>query len=171
MNIGLLVIHVVVGATLAAHGAQKLFGWFGGPGVDGTAGYLESLGLRPGRLLALAAGGAELTGGTLLVLGLATPLAATLIASTMLVAVFTDSRRKGFWIYNGGFEYELVLVVVAVGLAFAGAGRWSLDGAIGWSVAGLWWGIGAALLAAIGAGGTLAVARGLRSAAPLPSAR
>jgi putative oxidoreductase len=166
MEIGLLIVHVLVGATMAAHGAQKLFGWFGGHGIAGTAGFLESLGLRPGKPMAIAAGTAELVGGALFAVGLVTPVAALLIASTLLVAAFTN-LRKGFWIYNGGFEYELVLATVAIGLAFAGAGAWSLDAAIGWGVAGLWWGIGAGVLAALGAAGAVAAGRsGLGEPAP-----
>ncbi len=138
MEVGLLIIHGVVGALLAAHGTQKLFGWLGGYGLSGTAGYMESVGLRPGRLMAALAGTAELTGGLLLALGLLTPLGAALIASAMLVAARTDHRRKGPWIYNGGWEQVLTNAAVAIGLAFNGAGRLSLDSAIGWDVAGLW---------------------------------
>ena len=124
--------------------------------------YMESVGLRHGRLAAAAAGDSELIGGALLVPGLATPLAATLLAATMLVAARTDHRGKGFWIYNGGTEYVLTNAVVVLGLAFNGAGRWSLDHAIGWDVAGLWWGAGAAATAVIGAMGTLAWLRASR---------
>src|SRR5262245_37127319 len=130
MEFGLLLIHVVIGAFVAAHGAQKLFGWFGGFGIEGTGGYLEGLGLRPGKPLAFAAGASEVTGGLLLAAGFATPLAAALIAATMLVASRTDHAGKGFWIYNGGTEYVLVMATVAIGLAFNGAGAWSVDAAI-----------------------------------------
>jgi putative oxidoreductase len=92
MEIGLLLIHVTFGLLLAGHGAQKLFGILGGYGLEGTGGYMESFGLRPGKLFAALAGAAELGGGLLLAAGLATPLAAALIASTMIVAAFTDHR-------------------------------------------------------------------------------
>jgi putative oxidoreductase len=172
MEIGLLLLHGVVGLLLAGHGAQKLFGVLGGFGVSGTGGYLESLGLRPGRPLAVAAGASELVGGLLLAAGLATPLAAALIAATMLVAARTDHRGKGLWIFNGGSEYVLTAATVGIGLAFAGAGDWSLDAAIGWDVAGFWWGIGAAAVAVVGGTSVLAVARRLAAgstASPAPS--
>src|SRR6476469_3805726 len=105
MEIGLLIIRLVVGALLVGHGAQKLLGWFGGYGLKGTAGYMESFGLRPGLLFAFAAGAAELTGGLLFATGLGTPAAAAMVASTMLVASRTDHAGKGLWIYNGGFEF------------------------------------------------------------------
>jgi putative oxidoreductase len=158
MEIGLLLVHVVVGLLLASHGAQKLFGVLGGFGVSGTGGYLESLGLRPGRPLAVAAGATELAGGLLLAAGLLTPLAAALIAATMLVAARTDHRGKGLWIFNGGSEYVLTVAAVAIGLAFAGAGAWSLDAAIGWDIAGFWWGVAATAVALVGGSGVLAAA-------------
>jgi putative oxidoreductase len=157
MEIGLLVIRVVVGALLVGHGSQKLFGWFGGYGLKGTGGYMESFGLRPGPLFAFAAGAAELTGGLLFGTGLLTPLAATMVASTMIVAARTDHAGKGVWIYNGGFEYVLTNAAIVIGVAFAGAGAWSLDNAIGWDVAGTWWGAGAAVAALLGAGSVLAL--------------
>jgi putative oxidoreductase len=143
MQIGLLLIHAVIGALLAGHGAQKLFGVFGGYGLEGTGGYMEGFGLRPGKLFAAAAGTAELLGGLLLAVGLFTPLAAALIAATMFVAARTDHAGKGLWIFNGGAEYVLTVSAVAIGLAFNGAGAWSLDAVIGWHVAGLGWGLGA----------------------------
>jgi putative oxidoreductase len=144
MQVGLLLIHVVIGVLLAGHGAQKLFGIFGGYGLEGTGGYMEGFGLRPGKPFAAAAGAAELTGGLLLAVGLFTPLAAALIAATMLVAARTDHAGKGLWIFNGGAEYALTVAAVVLGLAFNGAGAWSLDAVIGWHVSGLAWGLGAA---------------------------
>ena len=159
MEIGLLLIHLAIGMSLAAHGAQKLFGWFGGYGIAGTAGYLEGFGLRHGRLLAAGAGAAELAGGLLFAAGLITPLAAALIAATMLVAARTDHAGKGYWIYNGGAEYVLTVAVVAIGLAFNGAGTWSLDAVIGWDVHGLVPGLAALVAALAGAGGLLTMCR------------
>jgi putative oxidoreductase len=106
--------------------------------------------MRPGPLFAFAAGAAELSGGVLFGTGLLTPVAAAVVASTMLVAARTDHAGKGLWIYNGGFEYVLTNAAVVIGFAFAGAGEWSLDHAIGWDVAGTWWGIGAVVAAALG---------------------
>jgi putative oxidoreductase len=171
MEVGLFLVHAVIGALLAGHGAQKLFGILGGYGLEGTAGYMEGFGLRPGRLFAAVAGSAELVGGTLLAVGFFTPLAAALIASTMLVAARTDHAGKGLWIFNGGSEYVLTVAAVVLGLAFNGAGAWSVDAAIGWDVAGLAWGLGAVGVAAVGAAGTLALRqRVLRaSSAPVPA--
>lgn len=150
MNVGLFLIHVVPGLLIAAHGSQKLFGLFGGAGPAVTAKVMESHGLRPGKRMAMAAGVNELAGGLLLALGLLVPVAAVLISASFLVAARTAHRGRGPWINDGGWEYVLVLSTVAIGLAFNGAGTWSLDNAIGWDVAGLWWGIGAAAVAVAG---------------------
>lgn len=150
MNVGLLLIHVVAGLVIAAHGSQKLFGALGGHGPEGTGRFMEALGLRPGRRMAVAAGTTELVGGLLLATGLFVPGAAALIGATFLVAARTAHAGKGPWNSDGGWEYVLVLSTVALGLAFNGAGTWSLDHAIGWDVSGLWWGVGAAVVAVIG---------------------
>lgn len=166
MQVGLFAIHVVVGLVIAAHGSQKLFGLFGGHGPEGTGRFMESLGLRPGRRMAVAAGMNELLGGLLLATGLFVPGAAALIGATFLVAARTVHAGKGPWNSDGGWEYPLVLSTVALGLAFNGAGTWSLDHAIGWDVSGLWWGVGATAVAVIGGAAVLIGAR--LSAAPHP---
>ena len=148
MHLGLCLIHVVVGILIACHGSQKLFGGFSPAGI-GQA--MESLGLGPGTGMVLAAGVNELVGGVLLALGLLVPVAAALIGASYLVAARTAHRGQGPWNHNGGWEYVLVLSTVALGLAFNGAGEWSLDHAIGWEVSGFWWGFGAAVVAVIGA--------------------
>jgi putative oxidoreductase len=168
MELGLFLIHAVIGSFVAAHGSQKLFGILGGYGLEGTGQYLEGFGLRPGKLFALAAGSAELVGGLAFAVGFLTPAAAALIAATMLVAARTDHAGKGFWIYNGGYEYALTNLTIAIALAFNGAGEWSADNAIGWDVAGVAWGLGALGAALLGAGGVLAVRARARST-PLPS--
>jgi putative oxidoreductase len=159
MEIGLFLIHVTVGSLLAAHGAQKLFGWFGGHGIEGTGGFMEQLNMRPGRHMALAAGASEFFGGALLALGLVTPLAAVLVGSTMLVASLTAHAGKGPFATNGGWELPLTYAIVAIGLAFNGAGQWSLDSAIGLDVAGFWWGFGASVLAVLGGIGAITLGR------------
>jgi putative oxidoreductase len=159
MGIGLFIIHVVVGALVAAHGTQKLFGWFGGHGRAGTAAAMESLGLRPGSTMADGAGAAELVGGLMFAAGFLTPVAAALVAAVMLVAARTAHAGKGPWISDGGWEHVLVIAVVAIGLAFNGAGAWSLDAGIGWDVSGFWWGFATAALALAGAAGALVVGR------------
>jgi len=151
MALGLLILRLVVGLTMAAHGAQKLFGWFGGYGLQGTGGFLEQLGFFPGRRNALFAGSAEFTGGLLLALGLATPFAATLIISVMFVAVATVHLKNGYFNSSQGFEYNLTLVAVALSLAIIGAGPVSLDAALHLHDAGPIWGL-AALVAGVGGG-------------------
>jgi putative oxidoreductase len=143
MDLGLFVIRLAVGLTVAAHGCQKLFGWFGGGGPAGTASMFESLGLRPGRPYALLAGLAEAAGGLLLALGFLTPLAVAAIIGVMLVAFALVHRRKGFFLQGGGYEYNLVLAGASLGLAFTGPGAFSLDAVLGltwgdaWAVAAL----------------------------------
>jgi putative oxidoreductase len=159
MEVGIFIVRLVVGGILVGHGTQKLFGWFGGYGVEGTGGFMEQLGMRPGRPMALAAGASETLGGLLLVLGLFTPLAALLIASTMFVAARTAHRGKGLFAQNGGFELPLINAAVAIGLAFDSAGKWSLDNAIGWDVSGIAWGVGALALAVLGGLGAIEYGR------------
>jgi putative oxidoreductase len=170
MEVGLLVIHVVIGVVLVLHGTQKLFGIRGSGGLDATTGYVASFGLRPARPAALAAGTMELVGGLLLAAGFATPLAAALIAATMIVAARTDHRGKGLWIFNGGVEYVLVVGAVVIGLAFNGAGTWSVDNAIGWDLSGVAWGLGALGVAVAGAVTTLVLLRERHSMAAVPAA-
>jgi putative oxidoreductase len=156
MDVGILLLRVTVGLALAAHGSQKVFGWFGGYGPDGTGQFLETLGFRPGRRHALAAGVVELAGGLLLALGFMTPLAAALIASVMVVAAATVHWKNGFFITSGGFEFNLVLGVAALTIAFSGPGALSLDHALGFAPAGVAWGVGAAGVAVLGAVAQLA---------------
>src|SRR5581483_12399656 len=140
MHLGLLIVRLVVGVTMAAHGAQKLFGWFGGYGPDGTGQFMETLGFRPGRRHAVLAGLAEFGGGLLLALGLLTPLGAAIVASVMLVATVTVHAKGGFFAASGGYEYNLVLAAAAVSLAFTGPGAISVDALLGASLAGIFWG-------------------------------
>lgn len=126
MNLGLLIIRLVVGLLFVGHGAQKLFGWFGGYGLKGTGGWLESIGVKPGVLMALLAGLAEVAGGLLLAAGLWMPVAAALIVAVMLVAILTVHGKNGLWVTGNGIEYPLVLIAVAVGLALIGPGAYVL---------------------------------------------
>ncbi|MBT9281358.1 MAG: DoxX family protein [Hydrogenibacillus schlegelii] len=131
VDAGLLIIRLFVGLIVAAHGAQKLFGWFGGYGLGGVGGWLESLGFRPGRLWAALAGGSEFFGGLLFALGLWTPIAALLIAAVMIVALFTVHVKHGLFIDKNGYEYVLILAVVALVIGFLtgpGAYRVSIGG-------------------------------------------
>lgn len=156
MDLGILLLRTTVGLALAAHGSQKVFGWFGGYGPDGTGQFMEALGFRPGRRHALAAGYVEIIGGLLLAVGFLTPLAAALVVSVMLVAAATVHWKNGFFITTGGYEFNLVLGVAALSIAFTGPGSLSLDHVAGIAPAGVAWGLGAAAVAVLGAAGQLA---------------
>jgi putative oxidoreductase len=127
INIGLLIIRLVIGLLFVGHGAQKLFGWFGGYGLKGTGGWLESLGMKPGVTMAMLAGLAEFIGGILLALGLLTPLAGIMIAGTMVMAIVKVHGQNGIWATSNGYEYNLTLIAVAIGLALIGPGQYALD--------------------------------------------
>jgi putative oxidoreductase len=171
MSYGILILRVALGAIIAGHGAQKLFGWFGGGGPSGTAAGFAHLRFRPPLLLALAAGLAELVGGAMLAAGLLTPLAAFAIAVVMLNAIATVHWRNGFWNTTGGYEFNLLVLAGALAVAVAGPGRVSLDNLIGWagSISGLWWGLG--VIVAAGAVSAVTLIAGRRQAEPdVPSA-
>ena len=157
MDIGLLILRLTIGLTLAAHGIQKLFGWFGGPGIDAVGQLFASLGFQPGRRQALIASLAETGGGTLLALGLLTPLAAAVLCSVMLVAAVSVHVKKGFFVTSGGYEYTLVLGVAALTLAFTGPGALSLDALLGHYLSGTLWG-GVSFLVGV-LGGVVALVR------------
>lgn len=127
---GALALRVPVGIIFAAHGAQKLFGWFGGYGLDGTGQFFGSIGLNPGYLMALLAGAAESFGGLALVVGLLVRPAAAALAFAMLVAIFAVHFSKGFFLDKGGYEYALALFAASLSLLFSGAGRFSVDRAL-----------------------------------------
>jgi putative oxidoreductase len=135
MDTGLLVARVVLGPLLAAHGAQKLFGWFGGYGIAGTGGYFEGLGFRPGRLFAALAGFVEFAGGLLIALGLLGPIAPAAIVSVMIVAAITVHWAHGVFAMNNGIEVPLLYATAAAALALTGFGRYSFDAALGLSSA------------------------------------
>lgn len=166
MDLGLLVLRLLAGLSLAAHGAQKLFGWFGGYGLAGTGGFMEQLGFRPGRKAAFMAGAAETLGGLLLALGAATPVAAAMIVGVMLVAIVTVHAAKGYFAQNGGYELPLLLAVIAVSLALTGPGRFSVDALLGTTFSGLAWGLGALVVGVAGAGLRLASRRVAPTAQP-----
>ncbi|KKM11242.1 oxidoreductase [Clostridiales bacterium PH28_bin88] len=126
VDAGLLIIRLVFGLSFAGHGAQKLFGWFGGYGPKGTGGYFESIGIKPGVFMAVVAGLAELVGGLLLAAGVFVPIAAALIVLTMLVAIITVHGKNGYWITSNGFEFNLHLIAVAIGIALIGPGAYKL---------------------------------------------
>ena len=160
MSYGLLLLRVVVGGTMFSHGAQKLFGWFGGPGLRGTAGFFGSLGWRSPLAMAFVAGLAE-TSGLALAAGLLTPLAALGITVVLLNAIFVVHLKNGFFNGDGGIEFPLALASVAVALAATGPGRFSIDRLLGWddNISGLWWGVGVAGVALAISAVTLTVLR------------
>ena len=135
IDLGLLVIRVVFGLIFAAHGAQKLFGWFGGYGIAGTSGWLESTGYRPARVFATVLGLTEFSAGFLLALGLLGPVGPALIIAVMIVAMVTVHWKNAFFVGTNGIEHPLMFAVAAIGLALTGPGRYSLDYALRWQ----WW--------------------------------
>jgi putative oxidoreductase len=151
MKIGRLLLRLTVGGFFVGHGTQKLFGWFGGQGLDATAQGFEQLGMRPGRRNAIAAGLAEAGGGAALALGLATPLAASALTATMLTAVNRVHLKNGPWMANGGYEYNVVLIAAVVALAELGPGELSLDRALGQERSGPKWALAALAAGALGA--------------------
>ena len=157
MDAGLLVVRVVLGSILAAHGAQKLFGWFGGHGMAGTSGWLDSIGFKPARLHATVVGLAEFGGGVSLVLGLITPLGAAAVAGVMLVAVATVHWSNGFFNASGGYEFNLLIIATAIALAITGPGEVSIDRLAGWTLAGPAWGVAALGISAAAATSVLAL--------------
>jgi putative oxidoreductase len=158
MNLGRLLLRLTIGGTFFVHGSQKLFGWFGGNGPDGTGQFFESVGLRPGRQNAIAAGSTEISGGILIALGLATPLAAAGLSAVMITALRTVIWKDGFKPATG--EHEVLLATGALALTDTGPGAPSLDSALGIECRGLGW-----TLAALGAGATgsaMAISMGQR---------
>ena len=147
-----------IGLLFVGHGTQKLFGWFGGGGLEGTGGFFEQLGFRPGRRYALAAGAAEAGGGLLFALGAATPLGAAAVSGSMITANKTVHWEKGVWVSAGGYEYNLVLLAAVFGLTENGPGQWSIDGALGRSRWGTGWALAALAAGAAGSAAVLAAA-------------
>lgn len=125
-DVALLVVRVVIGGLFVGHGVQKLFGWFGGYGIVGTGAFMESIGLRPGKQMALLAGLSEVLGGLFLIAGVLLPVAALFIGGAMVIAIAKVHGKNGLWSQNNGFEYNLVLLVVVVALALLGPGSLSI---------------------------------------------
>jgi putative oxidoreductase len=174
MDLALLVLRVVIGLLFVGHGSQKLFGMFGGGGLRATADQFDAISLRPGHMHARAAGGAEVLGGSLLALGLVTPVGSALVTAVMVAAIVSVHLPNGLWNHKGGYEYNLVMIAAAFALAGVGPGDWSLDNALGidwsstvWALAAL----GAGLIGGLGAviGGRTIPARDDRDAHPHPA--
>jgi putative oxidoreductase len=167
MDTALFILRLVVGLYVAAHGAQKLFGWFGGPGLKGTEGFLGGmLGFRPAKLWALSVGLAEFGGGVLLALGLLAPLGSIGVAAAMITATLVVHWAKGPWGTEGGYEQTLTNFAVAVAVAIAGVGRYSVDAWLGISIPA---GVSVAV-AALAAVGVLVSIATRKTSAPAPAA-
>ena len=149
MGVGLLILRFVVGGLIFGHGAQKLFGWFGGHGPEGTGESFHSIGFRPGQPMARLAGVTEAAAGALLVFGFLTPLGAAMLLGMMITAGIAVHWPNGVWATDGGYELPLTNAAIAVCLAFTGGGTLSLDHALGLSLHGWGTGIGALSLALI----------------------
>jgi putative oxidoreductase len=159
MSVGRLGARVLIGGLFVGHGTQKLFGWFGGPGRAGTEGMMEALKMRPAKVHALAAGVTETAGGTLLALGLATPLASAAITGVMTTAITKVHRPNGPWVANGGWEYNAVLIGALTALTETGPGDLSLDHALGIERSGPRWALASLALGVTTAALTMAAGR------------
>lgn len=158
VDAGLLLVRATVGPLMVGHGAGKLFGAFNaGYGIAGTAGFLESLGFRPGKPYAYLTGISEAGAGLGLAAGALTPLSGAALIGVMAVASGTAHAGQGPWVTGGGWEYPLTLGAVGAGMAFTGPGRYSVDRALGLELSGLAWGLGALGLGVAAAAGALAV--------------
>jgi putative oxidoreductase len=169
MSIGPLIVRVVVGSLFVGHGMQKLAGWFGGSGIEGTEKMMDKLDLQPSRSNAVASGATEAVCGGMLVAGLATPIAAAALVATMVTAVRTVHWRNGVWNSNRGWEYNAVLIASLFALVEAGPGAVSMDAARGRVRSGFGWAFGA--LAAGAAASTAVVELGRRNARARKAAR
>jgi putative oxidoreductase len=152
-QLGRLILRICVGGFFFGHGTQKLFGWFGGHGLGGTAGFFEQVGMRPGRRNALAAGVAETAGGVAIAAGAATPLASAALIATMLTAIKRVHLKNGPWAGNGGYEYNVVLIASLLALVDAGPGSLSLDARVFGERKGLAWTLATLAAGVAGAAG------------------
>jgi len=159
MKFGRLLARLFIGGMFIGHGTQKLFGWFGGPGIDGTTGMMEKLGLAPPRANAYAASLSETVGGVAIALGAFTPLAAASLIGTMTTAIRTVHLKNGFWSTGGGYEYNLTIIAALLLIVDGGPGSISVDGALGIEETGAGVALGALALGVLGSTVTLAAAQ------------
>jgi putative oxidoreductase len=159
ISVGLLIARVMLGLGIAAHGSQKLFGWFGGYGLAGTGGFFESLGFRPGKVFAAMSGLGEVVGGLLVALGLFGPVGPALMISVMVVAITVVHWPNGFFVANKGYEHPLLYATGAAALALTGFGAFSLDALLGLELTSPVLGVGAVIVGVVGALGAIATRR------------
>jgi putative oxidoreductase len=172
MKVGRILLRAAVGGFFFGHGTQKLFGWFGGHGVGPTGDHFESIGLKPGKVHAIAAGAAETLGGAGLALGYRTPLASAGIIATMITAIQRVHGKNGPWAASGGYEYNVVLAAAAMTIAESGPGALSLDHLRGKERQGWLWGLFSLGLGAVGAAGAHVLAESRATpavATPVPA--
>ena len=166
MKLGLAMLRAVIGVLHVGHGAQKLFGAFGGGGPEGTGMFFESAGLRPGKPMAQAAGASEVAGGALLTLGWGTPLAAAMLSGVHLVAIRAVHLDKGPWITNGGYEYNATLLAALFAITDLGPGDLSVDALLGTERDGPGYALAQLAVGAAGAAGVLRAAQGQPGGGP-----
>ena len=166
MKAGRLIARTIIGGLFVGHGVQKMFGWFGGPGLEGTEKMMDKLELKPGRRNALLVAGAETAGGAMLVLGALTPVAAAALTGSMVTAIRKVHAPNGLWNMNSGYEYNLALIAALAGIIDGGPGTPSVDSALGIESTGPRWAL--ASLAAGMAGSTLIIEMGERAEQPAP---
>jgi len=159
MSVARLAARTLIGGLFVGHGLQKLKGWFGGPGPEGTAGFMASLNMHPPARNALAAGVTETAGGALLAAGLATPLASASLIGVMTTAIRKVHLPNGVWNADGGYEFNAVMIAALVVLAEEGPGALSLDALLGTERSGVKWGLGALLLGAAASAATIEAGR------------
>jgi len=158
VDVGILLLRALFGIAIAAHGSQKLFGWFSGYGLKGTGGFFDGLGFRPGVLFAAAAGLGEFMGGLLLVLGFLTPFGAAAVLATMIVAAVSVHLKNGFFVTKNGIEAAFLYGTAALALLFTGGGAFSLDAKFGSSfIGGTYLSVGLLVLSVVAAALTLAL--------------
>jgi putative oxidoreductase len=169
MDLALLALRLAVGLLFVGHGAQKLFGAFGGGGLEAIAGMFDGIGLRPGWLHARVAGTAEFLGGALIALGLFTPFAAAALIGVMTAAIITVHAPNGIWNTNRGYEFNLVMATVVFALAGIGAGSWSLDNAFAFALHGTGWALAALAAGILGGLGAVLAGRTAAGHEPHPA--
>jgi putative oxidoreductase len=170
MKLGRLIARTAIGGLFIGHGTQKWFGWFEGPGLEGTSKWMESIDMRPGRRNALAASASETIGGAMLVAGALTPLAAASLIATMITAVRKVHLENGLWSSKGGYEYNLALIAAILALVDGGPGEISIDGRLGIHDTGGAWALAALAAGAVGSTLAIEAGRAAPAAAPAPVA-